>query len=208
MKKISIVFLFSLLSFSAFCADIALPKQGFRNFKKGDPVQSFGEGYVIYAEEKAAKVKKSSQDIPDELANGVVIVSYEDFYYDHGQKKTITNQIINSNIKPDKSIKKATEKKPIKVNSETVLGTATGELTLIVRNKELDPYLAFCAANVPVLSGSYWYFDMESLMPGGNKYLKFQPIESKDTLISFDDGISNSLEEIITSSGCKRRTPC
>lgn len=199
MKKITGLFLFGLLfAFAAFSQNYNIPKIGL-DLSKGQTVPSIVDGQVIYAQESAKKVKKSKMDIPEELSNGVVIVSYQDNYFYQGRKRTITCQLVYSNIKPDASLKKASEKSPISVAQDSTLGVATGEVTIVIRIRDLDPYLAFCAKNLPLEVGSFWYFGLESLMPDGDKYLIYQPIESKETEITFPDGLSESLEHLITA---------
>ena len=199
MKKIAGIILFGLLfAAGSFCQKYDIPKINL-GITSGNDVPSVVDGQVIYAQENAKKAKKSQMDIPEELANGVLIVTYEEVYYYQGEKKTETYQMLYSNIKPDEKYKKASEKNPVKVEGECILGVATGDVTVVLRHKELDPHLAFCAKNLPLKVGSYWYFGLESLMPEADKFLSYQPIESKDTRITFPDGISESLEQLITN---------
>ena len=199
MKKLTGFFVLSLLFVMSVFAQYKTIPRMLLGVSKGETVPNVVAGQVIYAQENAKKAKKSSMDLPEELSNGVVIVNFEEEYYYLGEKRVITCQMVYSNVKPEASFKKASELNPVYVDSEAPLGIATDDVTVVIRIHDLDPHLAFCAKNLPVEVGSYWYFDLESLAREGDKFLSYQPIESKDTRITFPDGISESLEELITN---------
>lgn len=187
-----------LISINVFAQTQNIPRM-YLGVTKDNVVPNIVEGKVIYAQENSKKAKKSSMEIPDELSNGVVIVSFEEEYYYLKQKRVVTCQLVYTNIKPNASLKNASEKNPVYVDADASLGIATDDVLVTIRNKSLDPHLSFCAKNLPVEKGSYWYFDLESLHPQGDKFLSYQPIFSKDTPITFPDGLSETIEQLITS---------
>lgn len=198
MKK-KLLFLVCLVNgIIAFSQNLSIPKFEFP-FNENQDVNSLLEGEVIYAENNPKKVKKSSNNIPEEFANGVVIVEYAEKYYYYNEVKNRKFQIIYSNINPDKKFLKASEKKPIKVASNEIIGKAKGSIKLVIRARDLDPYLVLCARSIPLEEGPFWYYGLESLDPSVAKYLSFQPVNSKDTEIVFPDGKAETFEHIVKS---------
>ncbi|GEM_PF-6795750 len=200
MKKASaciFVFLFSLAS--VFAQNYQIPKIPL-GVSKNESVPSVVEGKVIYAQTDTKKALKSSMDLPEELADGVVVISFESEYYYLGQKRKAVYQMVYSNIKPDKKFLKASEKKPVDVKEKEILGTAAGDVTLVIRCRNLDEHLSLSAKSLPIQYNSFWYFGLESMMPNVMKFLLFQPIESKTTSIPVPGGDSESLESIASAA--------
>ena len=197
-KLFSAVVLFCSLSVFAFTQEIQLPKVTY-SFQKGQDVPNAVAGKVIYAEKNTKKVLKSSMNVPEELADGVVIVQYEESYYYHNELNVKKFEILFSNVEPDAKYTKATEKNGIDVKPNDILGKAKGEISLIIRARSLDPHLVLCADTVALENGPYWYFGLASMNPQVAKYLTFQPINSIEDKITFSDGISESFKQIVTS---------
>ena len=123
MKKIvlSLIYLFS--SLFTFAQIYNIPKISF-NFTTGADVTNIVSGKVIYAEKSAEKAIKSSMNIPEELADGIIIVEYTEKYYYQNEKKNRNFQLVYSNITPDQKYLKASEEKPIIIKENEILGKA------------------------------------------------------------------------------------
>ena len=200
MKKLfTCIFVFLFSALTLFAQNYQIPKIPL-GVNKNDSVPSVVDGKVIYAQTDAKKALKSSMDLPEELAAGVVIISFESEYYYLGQKRKANYQMVYSNIKPDKKFLKASEKNPVDVKEEDILGTATGDVALVIRCRNLDEHLSLAAKSLPIQYNSFWYFGLETMMPNVMKYLLFQPLESKKTSIPVPDGATESLESIVKAA--------
>lgn len=203
MKKLfTFIFVFLFSAVTVFAQTYSIPKVQL-GLQKNENVPSILDGQVIYAQENSKKAVKSSYDIPEELSNGVVIIKYNTEYYYLGQKRTATYQMVYSNVKPDKKFTKATDKKPIDVNEGDILGVATDNVTVVIRCLDIDEHLSLISKSLPLQSGAYWYFGLESFMPNVMKYLLFQPLESRKTEIQIEKEKTQSLESIISSGDPK-----
>ena len=203
MKKLFTgIFIFLFSTLTVFAQVLSIPKVPL-GVQKNEQVPSILDGQVIYAQENSKKAVKSSYDIPEELSNGVIIIKYNTEYYYLGQKRNVIYQMVYSNVKPDKKLLKATDKKPIDVKEEDILGVATDNVTVVIRCIDIDEHLSMIARSTPVQSGAYWYYGLESFMPNIMKYLLFQPLESKQTEIPIENGKSQSLASMISSTDPK-----
>lgn len=197
MKKRLLTIVYLLASLVIFAQNkFNIPKVGYK-FQPGANVTNVVNGNVIYAEKDAKKALKSSMNIPEELANGIVIVEYTDDYYYNGELKHVKFQFLYSNLTPDAKFLKASEEKPVEIKDGDVLGKAKGEIALVIRARTLDPHLTLCSKTLPLEVGPFWYFGLDSFDPSVAKYLYFQPINSRNDEIIFPDSIAETIDHIV-----------
>ncbi|MGI5173256.1 RHS repeat protein [Treponema sp. OMZ 840] len=199
MKKNLSVLIALCVSILCSAQNFTIPKADLR-IGKEEPVPSIVSGQVIYAGEDVKTNIKSSMDIPEELANGVVIIRYRIDYYYKNKIHSSDYQLLYSNIIPDAKFTQASIQNPISIEANEILGIGNDTVSVVIRIGNLDPHLVLCAQHLPLQVSSYWYYGVESLTPTVAKYLTFRPVLSKRDTIVFPDGISQSLEEIVTKT--------